>query len=103
MVWLHAAALPPPLKVKLPLPAESPVGNSTAAMGLSAALTALKAFSIPAPHWLVVQAHSFVLLKLGQTGVPGGAVNGDALDLMRAINCPGVRLLLTARIRAATP
>jgi hypothetical protein len=74
IVALQAGALPPASKV--PLPDVNPGGIFTAAIGLSAALTALNAFAIPAPHVVVVQAHSTLdvdpLTHCGVTGVVTG-------------------------------
>jgi hypothetical protein len=72
------------------------------AIGLRAAVTALSAFTIPAPHWFGPHAHSvdpFDAVHWG-TVVDG---NGVALDLMRAISIGGVKFALTARISAAIP
>jgi hypothetical protein len=70
----QAGALPP--ASKLPLPELNPVGIFTAAIGLSAALTALKAFTMPAPQVVVVQAHSTLdVAVLEHCGV-GGVVTG---------------------------
>lgn len=75
-----------------------------AAIGFWAALTALNAFTMPAPHSEVVQAHSTLEeVVLEHTGVPAGCGNGLALALIRVINWAGVKLALTARINAATP
>jgi hypothetical protein len=66
----QAGALPP--ASKLPLPDVNPVGILTAAIGLSAALTALKAFTMPAPQVVVVQAHSTLDVEpLTHCGVAG--------------------------------
>jgi hypothetical protein len=70
----QAGALPPASNV--PLPEVNPAGIFTAAIGLSAALTALKAFTMPAPHVVVVQAHSTLEVEpLTHCGV-GGVVTG---------------------------
>ncbi len=105
--WLasHAAALPPPSNVT-PLPAESLPGRHRGdgierrfdgAEGIDHAGAALAAS--------LVQAHSpllgSVVGQVGTSTAPAG--NGVALDLIRAINCGGVRLLFTERISAATP
>jgi len=74
------------------------------AIGLRAALTALNAFTMPAPHWVETQEHSpdagSVLGHTGRFPVLGG--NAVALDLMREITCAGVKFALTPRISAAT-
>src|SRR5258708_8198407 len=102
---LHAATLPLASNTA-GLPAVTVAGRATAAMGLCAALTALSALTIPAPHWVPSfgQAHSPLFASLaGHTGRPVGWGNRVALDLILAINCGGVRFALTARIRAAIP
>src|SRR5271155_5601695 len=98
MVRLHAATLPPALNVVLPAAA-------IAAIGLSAALTALSALTMPAPHWPCTQAHSPEPSAevAGHCASPTGCGNAVALDSMRAISCEGVRFALTARISAAIP
>ena len=103
MVAPQAAALP--LASKVALPAMKSGGIFTAAMGLSAALTALKAFTMPAPQVVVVHAHSTLETWTARTlqRAPRGLRIGVALALMRAINCGGVRLALTARMSAAMP
>ncbi len=79
---LHAATLPPALNVVLP-PAV------ITAIGLSAALTALSALTMPAPHWPCTQAHSPEpsAAVAGHCGSPAGCGNAVALDSMRAISC----------------
>ena len=57
----QAAALP--LASKVPAPPMKPAGIFTAAMGLSAAFTALSALTMPAPQVPVVHAHSTVELE----------------------------------------
>jgi hypothetical protein len=57
-----------------------------AAIGLSAALTALNAFTMPAPHWLCTQAHSPAEESAGHWGSPAGCGNRLALDFMREIS-----------------
>jgi hypothetical protein len=70
----QAGALPPASKV--PLPDVNPVGIFTAAIGLSAAFTALNALTMPAPQVLVVHAHSTLEVEpLTHCGV-GGVVTG---------------------------
>jgi hypothetical protein len=102
---LHAAALPAPSKVALP--EVKPAGIDTAAIGLSAAMTALNAFTMPAPQVLVVQAHSTLeedpATHCGVGGFVTGCGNGVALALMRAMICGGVRFAFAARINAAIP
>jgi hypothetical protein len=73
------------------------------AIGSSAALTALSAFTIPAPHWFGPHAHSVDPFDAVHWGTPAGCGNGLALDLMRAISIGGVKFALTARISAAIP
>jgi hypothetical protein len=60
-VRLHAATLPPALNVVL-----LPLAFVITEMGLKAALTALNAFTMPAPHSLPLlgQAHSPVLFPV---------------------------------------
>jgi hypothetical protein len=102
---LQAATLPL-ASIVAGLPTDKVVGAAMAAMGFCAALTALKALIMPAPHWLpsLGQAHSAVPFEALQTGTPlGGAGNGVALALIREISCGGVKFALTARISAATP
>ena len=90
------------------VPTARVAGDAMAAIGFNAALTALNALTMPAPHWLPLlgQAHSPVPATgstAGHTGMLAGAGNGVALDLIRAISCGGVRFALTARISAAIP
>src|ERR1700760_4638753 len=100
MVAPQAAALPDASSV----PAVKPAGTLTAAIGLSAAVTALSALTMPAPQVPVVHAHSTLELVLVEhCATPAGCGNGVALAFMRAINCAGVRLAFTDRIIAATP
>ena len=73
------------------------------AIGARAAVTALSAFSMPAPHSLLVHAHSPFALVLGHCCNPAGCGNALALASIRAISCGGVKFALTARISAATP
>ena len=99
------AALPLASKVA-PVPDASDEGVATAAIGCCAASTALKALTMPLPHSPEAgQEHSSVeASRLGQTGkfaVLAG--NALALDSMRAPSCVGVKLALTARIKAAIP
>src|SRR5882724_12028073 len=102
MVTPHAAALP--LASRVALPVVKPAGTLTAAIGLSAALTAPRAFTMPAPQVVVVQAHSPLELDPdAHCARPAGCGYGVALARIRAISCGGVRLALAARIRAATP
>ena len=102
---LQAAALPPASKVALP--EAKPAGIDTAAIGLSAAMTALNALTMPAPHVLVVQAHSTLdedpATHCGVGGVVTGCGNAVALDCMRAMICGGVRFAFAARMSAAMP
>jgi hypothetical protein len=70
----QAGALPP--ASKLPLPDVNPAGIFTAAIGLSAALTALKAFTMPAPQVVVVQAHSTLDVEVLEHCGVGGVVTG---------------------------
>ena len=106
---LHAGALPVASRVALPL--VKPAGSFTAAMGLSAIVTALNAFTMPAPQVVVVQAHSTLEVEpavhSARGGVAGGKADsggkGVALALMRAINCAGVRLALADSMSAAMP
>src|ERR1700733_2872446 len=102
MLMPHAAALPDASSVALPV--LKLAGMLTAAMGLSAALTALNAFTMPAPQVVVVQAHS-TLEEDPAThwGTPAGCGKGDALALIRAISCGGVRFAFTERMSATTP
>ncbi len=75
-------------------------------MGLSAALTALRALAMPVPHSPEDgQEHSRVpATDIGHTGrAPVFVGKGVALDSRRATNCFGVRLPLTARMRPAMP
>jgi hypothetical protein len=60
---------------------------------------------MPAPHCPGTQEHSpDTGSTVGHTGrVPVFAGNAVALDLMRRINCAGVKFALTARISAAIP
>jgi hypothetical protein len=100
----HAAALP--LAFNVVLPVVKPAGIATATMGLCASCTALKAFTMPAPHWPDPrQEHCCVVAsRVGHTGrLPVLAGNGLAPNFIRAINCAGVKFALTARISAATP
>jgi hypothetical protein len=104
----QAGALPPASNV--PLPLVKPAGIFTAAIGLSAALTALNALTIPAPQVVgavVVQRHSTCegepFTHCGVGGVVTGCGYGVALDLMRAISCGGVRFAFTERMSAAMP
>src|SRR6202030_1009232 len=95
---LQAATLPLASNTVLLPPAD------IAAIGLSAALTAFSALTMPAPHWPETQEHSPAESMVGHTGrVPVFAGNGVALDSMREINCAGVKFPLTARISAAMP
>jgi len=67
----HAATLP--LASKVPLPPMNPAGIFTAAMGLSAAFTALNALTMPAPQVVVVQAHSTLDVEpFTHSATPGG-------------------------------
>src|SRR5260370_39803503 len=90
-VTLQAATLPPASNTAL-LPALTVAGTATAAIGLSAALTALSALTMPAPHWPGTQEHSpgFGPVgepTLGHTGkLLEFAGNGVELDSMRAIS-----------------
>lgn len=97
-VKLQAAALPLASKVVLPVAAIT-------AIGLSAALTALSALIMPAPHCPDTQAHSTDGSDplAPHWASPAGCGNGVALDLMRAMSCAGVKFSLTARISAAIP
>src|SRR4029077_4294955 len=98
----QAGATPPASIVALPV--VKPGGIFTAAIGLRAAFTALKAFSMPAPQVVVVQAHSRLELEpAAHCARPAGCGYGVALASIRAINCGGVRLALTARMSATTP
>src|ERR1700722_4457801 len=107
MVKLQAAALPPASNTAL-LPAFSAAGTANAAIGLRAALTALRAFTMPVPHWPDAGHEHWsepsAVSKVGQTGI-FPVLGGKALALasIRAANCTGVKLLLTERIRAAMP
>jgi hypothetical protein len=104
-VRLHDAALPLASNVTEPL-AVKVAGKATAAMGRSAAFTALRASTMPVPHSpLAGHEHSSVLgSNDGHTGrLPVFGGNAVALDSSRATNCAGVRLPLTARISAAVP
>lgn len=102
MPALQAAALPDASSVKLPV--VNPPGIFTAAIGLSAVVTALRALTMPAPQVAVVHAHSTLELELFEhCATPAGCGNGVALALILAINCAGVRLAFTERMRAATP
>src|SRR5882724_3374869 len=90
------------------LPTPEVTGTTTAAIGRCAALTAANALTMPAPHWLpsLAQRHSIPLPLLstaGQAGTPAGCGKAVELDFIREINCAGVRLALTPRIRAAIP
>src|ERR1700742_3760374 len=105
MLRLQAAALPLALNTT-EVTDEYVAGNATAAMGLSAALTALSALAMPVPHSPEGgQAHSRVFAtEAGQTGNPPVlAGKGVALASNRDTNCFGVRLPLTARMRPAMP
>jgi len=84
---LHAATLPLASNTA-GVPAVTVAGRATAAMGLCAALTALSALAIPAPHWPCTQEHSPVTEStLGHTGrFPEFGGNGLAPDFMRAIS-----------------
>src|ERR1700730_8210816 len=73
------------------------------AIGARAAVTALSAFSMPAPHSPLVHAHSPFALVFGHCCNPAGCGNALALASIRAISCGGVKFALTARISAATP
>src|SRR5271163_3962389 len=98
MVRLHAATLPLASNIVL-------LVADITEMGFSAAVTALNAFTMPAPHWPVTQEHwpevGSVVGHTGRFPVLGG--NGVALDCMRAISCGGVKFALTARMSAAIP
>src|SRR5882757_1679540 len=102
MVIPHAGALPPPSMVALP--DANTAGIVIAAIGSRAALTALRALTMPAPQVVVVQVHStFDVDPLTHRATPAGCGYGVALALIRAMSCGGVRFAFAARISAATP
>src|ERR1700722_5797546 len=105
MLRLQAAALALAEKMT-ELFAVYDAGNETAAIGLSAAFTALSAFTMPVPHSPVAgQEHSSVpVTEAGQTGSARVLTGkGVALDSSRATSCCGVRFPLTACMRPAMP
>jgi hypothetical protein len=105
MVRLQAAALPLASNATEPL-AVNVAGKETAAMGRSAAFTALSAFTMPVPHSPEAgQEHSLVVASSeGHTGrFAVFAGKGDALDSSRATSWDGVRLPFTVRISPAMP
>ena len=105
IVRVQAAALPLALNTTA-LFVVYEAGKATAAIGLSAALTALNAFTMPVPHSPEAgQEHSSVpATDAGQTGRALVFVGkGVALDSSRATSCFGVRFPLTARMRPAMP
>jgi len=93
---LHAATLALASNIVLP-------DAVMTTIGLRAAVTALSAFTIPAPHWFGPHAHSVDPFDAVHWETPVGCGNGLALDLMRAISIGGVKFALTARISAAIP
>ena len=86
------------------LPTAKRAGILTAAIGLSAALTALRAFTIPAPQVPAVQAHSALDVEPAtHCANPVGCGNGVALAFKRAMSWGGVRFAFAARMSAAMP
>src|SRR5271165_3283420 len=90
------------------LPPATVVGMAITPIGACAALTALSALTMPAPHWLGLeprQEHSPLVMSLfGQTGTPPVlAGNAVALACRRATSWAGVRFALAERINAAIP
>src|SRR5579862_7312372 len=90
---LQAATLP---LASNTAPGATLFGIAMTPIGRCAALTALNAFTMPAPHWLPSLGHTHSPLVgsvLGQVGTPVTPDgNGVALDCRRAANCAGVKL-----------
>ena len=89
------------------LPAATVDGRVTAAIGRCAAVTALSALTMPAPHSPDAGQEHWSdpsVARFGQTGrFPVFAGKAVALASIRATNWAGVKFALIERIRAAIP